>query len=253
MPTAILSVLFFLSALLYSSVGHGGASGYLAVMGIVGVEPAMMKPTALCLNILVSAIAFWRFYSGKNFSWQIFLPLAVTAVPMAFIGGMTHLPSYFYKPIVGAVLVFSALYSFKSAKVLTAAHPLKPVSKWLLAVVGSILGLLSGLTGVGGGVFLSPILLFSNWASPKVVAGIASAFILVNSISGLLGLLMTGGKLPYELPIWLAVALVGGFVGATYGSKRLADPMLNKLLAVVLLIAGVKMLGIFEYMANYFW
>ena len=209
MPTAILSVLFFLSALLYSSVGHGGASGYLAVMGIVGVEPAMMKPTALCLNILVSAIAFWRFYSGKNFSWQIFLPLAVTAVPMAFIGGMTHLPSYFYKPIVGAVLVFSALYSFKSAKVLTADHSLKPVSKWLLAVVGSILGLLSGLTGVGGGVFLSPIL--------------------------------------------LVVALVGGFVGATYGSKRLADPMLNKLLAVVLLIAGVKMFGIFEYMANYFW
>ena len=112
MTTIVLSVLFFISALLYSSVGHGGASGYLAMMGLVGVAPSMMKPTALCLNILVSIIAFWRFYSAKNFSWQIFIPLAITAVPMAFIGGMTHLPSHLYKPIVGTVLIFSAIYSF---------------------------------------------------------------------------------------------------------------------------------------------
>lgn len=242
MYTAILSLLFFISALLYSSVGHGGASGYLAMMGLLGMAPSLMKPTALCLNILVSAIACWRFYSSRNFSWQIFLPLAITAIPMAFIGGMTHLPGHFYKPIVGTVLVFSALYSFIFAKKLTADQPLTSVSPWLLAIVGAVLGLLSGLTGVGGGVFLSPILLFRRWASPKVVAGVAAAFILVNSISGLFGVLATGAKLPSELPVWLMVVLVGGFIGATFGSKHLADPRLNQLLSVVLLIAGLKML-----------
>lgn len=245
MHTAILSVLFFLSALLYSLVGHGGASGYLAMMGLMGIEPSMMKPTALCLNILVSIIAFWRFYSAKNFSWQIFIPLAITAVPMAFIGGMTHLPSHLYKPIVGIVLIFSAIYSFIFAKKLTGEPPLKSVSKWILAMVGAVLGLLSGLTGVGGGVFLSPILLFNRWASPKIVAGVASGFILVNSISGLFGVLSTGAKLPSQLPIWLIAVCVGGFIGATYGSKRIADPMLNKLLSIVLVIAGLKMLANF--------
>ena len=244
MTTTVLSVLFFISALLYSSVGHGGASGYLAMMGLVGVVPSMMKPTALCLNILVST-SNWRFYSAKNFSWQIFIPLAITAIPMAFIGGMTHLPSHLYKPIVGTVLIFSAIYSFIFAKKLTSEQPLKQVSKWLLAIVGAILGLLSGLTGVGGGVFLSPILLFNRWASPKVVAGVASGFILVNSISGLFGVLSTGAKLPNQLPIWLVAVCVGGFIGATYGSKRLADPMLNKLLSLVLVIAGLKMLANF--------
>lgn len=245
MTTTVLSVLFFISALLYSSVGHGGASGYLAMMGLVGVAPSMMKPTALCLNILVSLIAFWRFYAAKNFSWQIFIPLAIAAVPLAFIGGMTHLPSHLYKPIVGMVLIFSAIYSFIFAKKLTSEQPLKQVSKWLLAIVGAVLGLLSGLTGVGGGVFLSPILLFNRWASPKIVAGVASGFILVNSISGLFGVLSTGAKLPNQLPIWLVAVCVGGFIGATYGSKRLADPMLNKLLSLVLVIAGLKMLADF--------
>lgn len=245
MHTAILSVLFFLSALLYSLVGHGGASGYLAMMGLMDVDPSMMKPTALCLNILVSIIAFWRFYSAKNFSWQIFIPLAITAVPMAFIGGMTHLPSHLYKPIVGIVLIFSAIYSFIFAKKLTVEQPLKSVSKWILAMVGAVLGLLSGLTGVGGGVFLSPILLFNRWASPKIVAGVASGFIVVNSISGLFGVLSTGAKLPSQLPVWLLAVCVGGFIGATYGSKRIADPMLNKLLSIVLVIAGLKMLANF--------
>lgn len=242
MTAVILGVLFFISALLYSSIGHGVASGYLAMMGLVGVEPSLMKPTALCLNILVSSIAFWRFYQAGNFSWRLFLPLAITAMPMAFIGGATHLPSDFYKPIVGLVLIFSAMYSFVFAKKLIHEQPLKLVANWVLAIVGAVLGLLSGLTGVGGGVFLSPILLFSRWASPKVVAGVAAAFIWVNSMSGLIGVLSTGAKLPSELPIWLGVVLVGGFIGATYGSKYLTDPRLNQLLSLVLLLAGSKML-----------
>lgn len=242
MHTAILSILFFVFALLYSSVGHGVASGYLAMMALVGIEPSLMKPTALSLNILVSLIAFWRFFSTKNFSWQIFLPLAITAMPMAFIGGITHLPSHVYKPIVGIVLIFSAIYSFKFAKKLTSEQPLRPVATWVLAMVGAVLGLLSGLTGVGGGVFLSPILLFSRWASPKVVAGVAAGFILVNSVAGFFGMLSTGAKLPSELPIWLAVAVFGGLIGSTFGSKRVADPRLNQLLSLVLLVAGLKMM-----------
>lgn len=245
MNTIILSILFFFAALLYSSVGHGGASGYLAVMGLVGIEPSLMKPTALCLNILVSSIAFFRFYKAGAFSWALFIPLALTAIPFAYLGGTVSLPSHIYKPVVGAVLLFAAYQSFKSANVLTEQQILKPVSNALLLVVGAGLGLLSGLTGVGGGIFLSPLLLFTRWSTPKIVAGVAAAFIFVNSVSGLLGVLSTGAKIPSELPIWLTVVLVGGFLGATYGSKKLADPILNRLLAIVLLIAGVKMIANF--------
>ena len=245
MNTIILSILFFFAALLYSSVGHGGASGYLAVMGLVGIEPSLMKPTALCLNILVSSIAFFRFYKAGAFSWGLFIPLALTAIPFAYLGGTVSLPSHIYKPVVGAVLLFAAYQSFKSANILTEQQILKPVSNYLLLVVGAGLGLLSGLTGVGGGIFLSPLLLFTRWSTPKIVAGVAAAFIFVNSVSGLLGVLSTGAKIPSELPIWLTVVLVGGFLGATYGSKKLADPILNKLLAIVLLIAGAKMIANF--------
>lgn len=245
MNTIILSILFFFAALLYSSVGHGGASGYLAVMGLVGIEPSLMKPTALCLNILVSSIAFFRFYKAGAFSWTLFIPLALTAIPFAYLGGTVRLPSHIYKPVVGAVLLFAAYQSFKSANVLTEQQILKPVSNALLLVVGAGLGLLSGLTGVGGGIFLSPLLLFTRWSTPKIVAGVAAAFIFVNSVSGLLGVLSTGAKIPSELPIWLTVVLVGGFLGATYGSKKLADPILNRLLAIVLLIAGAKMIANF--------
>ena len=245
MNTIILSILFFFAALLYSSVGHGGASGYLAVMGLVGIEPSLMKPTALCLNILVSSIAFFRFYKAGAFSWTLFIPLALTAIPFAYLGGTVSLPSHIYKPVVGAVLLFAAYQSFKSANVLTEQQILKPVSNALLLVVGAGLGLLSGLTGVGGGIFLSPLLLFTRWSTPKIVAGVAAAFIFVNSVSGLLGVLSTGAKIPSELPIWLTVVLVGGFLGATYGSKKLADPILNRLLAIVLLIAGAKMIANF--------
>lgn len=245
MNTIILSILFFFAALLYSSVGHGGASGYLAVMGLVGIEPSLMKPTALCLNILVSSIAFFRFYKAGAFSWTLFIPLALTAIPFAYLGGTVSLPSHIYKPVVGTVLLFAAYQSFKSANILTEQQILKPVSNALLLVVGAGLGLLSGLTGVGGGIFLSPLLLFTRWSTPKIVAGVAAAFIFVNSVSGLLGVLSTGAKIPSELPIWLTVVLVGGFLGATYGSKKLADPILNKLLAIVLLIAGAKMIANF--------
>jgi len=245
MNTIILSILFFFAALLYSSVGHGGASGYLAVMGLVGIEPSLMKPTALCLNILVSSIAFFRFYKAGAFSWALFIPLALTAIPFSYLAGTVSLPSHIYKPVVGAVLLFAAYQSFKSANVLTEQQILKPVSNALLLVIGAGLGLLSGLTGVGGGIFLSPLLLFTRWSTPKIVAGVAAAFIFVNSVSGLLGVLSTGAKIPSELPIWLTVVLFGGFLGATYGSKKLADPILNRLLAIVLLIAGAKMIANF--------
>lgn len=238
----ILAFLFFIAALLYSSVGHGGASGYLAVMGIVGTETILMKPTALCLNILVSSVALLKFYRVGAFSWKIFIPLAVTAIPFAYLGGGLHLPSHIYKPVVGIILVYAAIMSFKSAKNLTGNQILKPVSNIVLLFTGASLGLLSGLTGVGGGIFLSPLLLLMRWSTPKIIAGVAAAFILVNSVSGLLGLLSTGAKIPNQLSFWLVAAFVGGLIGATYGSKKLGDPILNKLLAVVLVIAGIKMI-----------
>lgn len=238
----IVTFLFFIAALLYSSVGHGGASGYLAVMGIVGTEAIIMKPTALCLNIIVSFIALFKFYRVGAFSWAIFIPLAVTAIPFAYIGGGLSLPSYIYKPIVGGVLIYAAIISFKSANNLTENQILKPVSNIMLLLTGACLGLLSGLTGVGGGIFLSPLLLLMRWSTPKIVAGVASAFIFVNSISGLLGLLSTGVRIPSQLSFWLVAACIGGLIGATYGSKKLGDPILNKLLSIVLVIAGLKML-----------
>jgi len=238
----LLGLLFFVAALLYASVGHGGASGYLAAMGLVGVDPHLMKPTALSLNILVSSIALFRFYRTGSFSWKLFLPLAATAIPFAYLGGTLSLPSHLYKPIVGVILVYAAIQSFRLAHTLTSETILKPVSIWMLLLVGAGLGLLSGLTGVGGGIFLSPLLLLMGWSTPRIVAGVAAAFILVNSMSGLVGVLSTGAVLPHQLPFWLMAALVGGFVGATYGSSKLGDPILNKLLAIVLAIAGTKMI-----------
>lgn len=237
----VLVVLFFIAALLYSSVGHAGASGYLAAMALLGMSPAVMKPTALAMNIVVALIACIKFYRVGAFSWRIFWPLALTAMPCAYIGGLLSLPDSIYKPIVGAILIYAAWYSFYTAN--KPQYSLQCVSWPLLLVAGTILGFLSGLTGVGGGIFLSPLLLLCRWTETKVISGIAAAFILVNSIAGFMAVLSKAPELPSALPVWALTAMVGGYIGAEYGSKHLGYQAIRKLLALVLVIAGIKMIA----------
>lgn len=242
MPDIFLLIpLIFFAALLFSSVGHGGASAYLAVFALMAVEPTSMRPAALCLNVLVASIALYKFYKVHAFNWQLFWPIALTSVPAAFIGGKITLPNEAYKVLVGLCLIYAAWAIFSHANK-TEEITVKPVAKPVLMGMGAGLGFLAGLTGVGGGIFLSPILLFFGWAKTKVISGVAAAFILVNSISGLLGFLSKSPSLPTGLGYWALAAVAGGLIGAEYGSKKLANPTIRKLLALVLMFAGSKML-----------
>jgi uncharacterized protein len=237
----LLIPLIFFAALLFSSVGHGGASAYLATFALISLAPASMRPAALFLNVLVASIALYKFYKVRAFDWQLFWPIALTSVPAAFIGGQVTLPNPIYKALVGACLIYAAWTIFSQANK-TDEITVKPVANPVLMGLGAGLGFLAGLTGVGGGIFLSPILLFFGWAKTKVISGVASAFILANSISGLLGFLSKTPILPAGLGYWALAAIAGGLIGAEYGSKRFANPTIRKLLAAVLLFAGSKML-----------
>jgi uncharacterized membrane protein YfcA len=241
----ILSLLILAAAALYSSVGHGGASGYLAAMALFGLAPAAMKPTALCLNILVASIATFRFWRAGCFSWPLLWPFAVASVPLAFVGGAITLPTNVYKQIVGATLLYASfrLFLFTRAKADSAAAATKRNVPLPLAIFfGALIGLLSGLTGVGGGIFLSPLLLLAGWADARRTAGVSAAFILVNSIAGLLGNFASVQVLPRAIPYFAFAAIVGGLVGSEFGSRRLASVTIRRLLAVVLVVAGVKMI-----------
>ena len=191
----LLAALIFAAALLYASVGHGGASGYLAAMALFGVAPEVMKPTALVLNVLVSALAALHFARAGLFDWKLFWPFALFSVPFAFIGGAIHAPSPVYKSIVGLVLLFAAARFVVHAAAANAEPKVEP-ARWIAFVWGSAIGLLSGLTGVGGGIFLTPLLLFASWADTRRAAAVSAVFILVNSIAGLAGHLASLGQVP---------------------------------------------------------
>jgi hypothetical protein len=239
----LLAGLFFAAAILYSSVGHGGASGYLASMSLVGVAPAIMRPTALVMNIAVASISLAKFTRANGFRWRLFLPFAVTSVPMAFIGGRIHLPVAWFGVLVGAVLLYSAVRLFTETMTskVHAREVAGPPPVPLALVLGAGIGLLSGLTGVGGGVFLSPLLVLAGWATVRDTAAPTAAFILINSIAGLLGLLTRQPTLPEPLPYWLLAVIAGGLIGASFGARRLDNRAMRRALAGVLLIAGAKM------------
>jgi len=234
-----LSAAFLAIALLYSTVGHAGASGYLAVMAFFSLAPAVMRPTALVLNIVVAIVATWKFYRAGTFSWRLFWPFALASIPFAFVGGVIKLPDALYKPVVGVALVIGAVWMvLKPSSTGAVTHP-PPI--WLGLIVGAGIGLLSGLTGVGGGIFLSPLIIVAVWGDTRQAAGIAAPFILVNSVAGLLGQLASTTNLPPAIPIWAAAAFVGGLIGAEYGSKRFNSVTLRRLLAVVLAFGAIKL------------
>lgn len=237
-----LALLFVAAAVLYASVGHAGASGYLAIMALFGMAPAEMRPTALVLNILVATITTYKFYRAGNFSWKVFLPFALGSAPLAYIGGGLTLPIQFYKPLVGLVLLYSAIRLIQTTRGTNNAAEIKPAPAWLGVCVGILIGLLSGLTGVGGGIFLSPLIVLMSWADARHTAGVSAAFILVNSIAGLLGHLSSVDNLPASLPLLVVSVAIGGYFGAEYGSKRFSNAAIKRLLAVVLIIGGMKMI-----------
>ena len=236
----VLSACILVMAILYSSVGHGGASGYIAILALFSLSPAAFKPTALVLNILVSAIATFYFSRAGHFSWRLFCPFAATSIPFSFLGGYLHLPSHVYQPLVGIVLLGSA-YRLFPRKDPEATDVLRP-SITAALVVGAALGFLSGLTGVGGGIFLSPLLLFLGWARVKEVSAVAALFILVNSIAGLLGHIGSLQTIPRYVPILAVAALAGGITGSYFGSSRIPASRIVRALSVVLIIAGFKLL-----------
>lgn len=237
---SLLAVLVFVIAVLYASVGHGGGSGYLAMMALVGMTPEFMRPTALSLNILVASIGTWQFYRAGYFSWSLFWPFAVLSVPLAYLGGTFMLPPNVYRPVLGAALLFAALSLIRRQSKIVSQER-RTIPRPLALVAGGGIGLLSGLTGIGGGVYLSPVLLLSGWADPRSASGIAAAFILVNSIAGLAGHISFVAAPPPFLPIIAAAAVIGGFIGARIGSRKASPRRILQLLAAVLLVAGLKM------------
>ena len=229
----------FVVAILYSSVGHGGASGYLAVMAFFSVSPVLTRPTALILNLFVASIGAFQFYRRGYFDWRVFFSFAATSIPFAFLGGMIHLPFDVYRIVLGLVLLFAA---FRLAWNFSAEKEIAAPKLWIALVVGAVIGLLSGLVGVGGGIFLTPVLLLMNWTEARTAAGISAMFILVNSAAGLLGNYAQVSQLDPNVIFWIIAAVIGGVIGSTLGSRYFNTLTLRRVLAVVLVSAAVKLI-----------
>jgi uncharacterized membrane protein YfcA len=219
--------LLFSAALLYSSVGHAGASGYLAVMALLQVAPEQMRPAALTLNVLVATLATYKFLKAGAFDKRLFLIASAASV---------------FKPVIGMVLVISAIKIWFDARQ-KRDYAVVPVKAPVLFISGGLLGFLSGVTGVGGGIFLSPMLLFFKWAQVRAISGISAAFILVNSVAGLAGVMRTNQTLPEHFYLWGIAVLAGGYIGSELGSRRLGNHLIRQILSVVLLVAGAKMIA----------
>ena len=238
-----LAACMMVGAMLYTSVGHAGASAYIALMALFGVPSAVMRPTALVLNIIVASFTSMRYARVSMFRWRTLWPFVVGALPFAFLGGSIKLPGEYYRPLVGGVLFVSALRLLwgKDFKAATEWRD-PPIPAGVLC--GAAIGLLAGLTGTGGGIFLSPLLIFMAWSAPKMASGVTAVFILCNSISGLLGNLTQLESLPTTLPLYALAVLIGGLVGTTMGI-RLATSAILRALGLVLLVASAKLVGVY--------
>ena len=241
-PHFLALVLFFGIAVLYSSVGHAGASGYLAVMALLSFAPESIKPTSLVLNIAVASIASWRYLRAGRFDAKVFLPLIIVAMPMAYFGGALQLPALWFARGAGVFLVLSAFIMAWRACQLGEGKEPRALPPWLGTVIGAPIGFLSGIIGVGGGIFLSPILIAGRWAAVRHVSGIAALFILINSIAGLFGSRMAGAVFDPFLLWWLLSVVLGGLIGSWLGVSRFGARAILLVLFMVLMTAGVKLL-----------
>ncbi len=226
-------------AILYSSVGHGGASGYLAAMALFGLAPDVMKPTALVMNIGVSAFVLIRMSRLYPFDWKLFLLIAASSIPMAYLGGTLNLENNQYRLVVGLLLFIAAVQMIFRAQDVETVIGVKPL--WGI-LTGALLGIISGLTGVGGGIYLSPIVLSFHWTNMRGSVMLAAAFILVNSLAGLFGKLAHSPDLPQGVFYMLCVALGGAVIGSELAARKLASAGLRRILGIVLIIAGGKFL-----------
>jgi uncharacterized membrane protein YfcA len=236
---SILALLVLGAAMLYSSGGHAGASAYLALMALYSVAPAVMRPTALVMNIAVATIGTTRFVRARAVPWRLLVPLCMGSIPAAFVGGRLKLSPGAYLTILGGALLVASVFLWLQPRVRLVRPAPPPLA---LAAIGAVLGFVAGLTGIGGGIFLSPLLLLTGWEEPRTTSGAAAVFILVNSILGLLGQLASLARVPPQALALGATAVAGGLVGSYLGVHRLRPLALRRVHAVVLLISGLKLL-----------
>ena len=234
--------LVFLVAFLYSSVGHGGASGYLALLALFSYSTESMRSTALILNIVVSLLAFIQFYRAGYFQWKLFFPFAITSVPAAFVGGLISIDASLFKHILAILLIIPVVKLIGLSP--SRANIEKPLHIYIALMIGLLIGFISGIIGIGGGIILSPVILLMNWANMKQTAAVSSLFILVNSIAGLAGIFTNPFHFESEMTLLVLLALAGGLTGAYLGAMKFNIPFLRKLLAVGLLIASIKLMSI---------
>ena len=239
----LLAACMFLGAALYTSVGHAGASAYIALMALFGIAPTVMRPTALALNILVASLTSFRYHNAGLFRWRTLWPFLLGAVPFAFLGGSIQLPGAYYRPLVGVVLMLSGARLLWPRELKSNLDPRDPPI-WAGVLCGGAIGFLSGLTGTGGGIFLSPILLFLGWSDTRTASGVAAVFILCNSVAGLLGNVAIVRALPSDLWIYAIAVTLGAILGTTLGIQW-RPPMILKALGLVLVIAGLKLIGVY--------
>lgn len=240
LSTLIIPIAVFTAAFLFALAGHTGASAYLAIFGLAGMSTDVIKPTVLSLNVVVGTVAVYKFARAGHFSWRLIWPFIVTSIPFSFLGGLITLPTQIYRILVAVVLIYAAsrmLFDRPSKN----TTQLGPPPVWLSLLLGAGIGFTGGLIGIGGGILLSPILLLTNWAGPQLTAGTIAVFVLVNSIAGLFGHWTVSMHLPPQLPFWGVVALVGGWIGAEIGSRRLSAIFLRRMLGLILLVSGLRM------------
>ena len=235
----IFYILLFIVAFLYSSVGHGGASGYLALMTFFSFSPAVSRQSALLLNIFVSLIAFIQYYKSNNFKIRLFIPFAITSIPAAFAGGLITLDSGNYKKMLAVLLLVPAIKLLSENR--KTEVELKKQNVALSLIIGLIIGFVSGIIGIGGGILLSPIILMLGWGNVKQTAAVSALFIFVNSIAGITGIAAKGFNLSSNMVFMVIVALAGGVAGSYFGARKFDNKSLKIILAVVLIIASVKL------------